>query len=245
MSVQRILITNAKGGCGKTTIATNIASHYARLGKNVRLFDHDAQASSLAWLARRGEDEAPIAGVDASKNSDHRLTRSWQLRIPPETDVAVIDSPAGTDISDLAMLFQANDSVLIPVLPSPIDIHATAHFIKALLTTGRARQKMIRLAVIANRVRKNTLMYHSLERFLFSLNIPFVSSLRDTQLYARAIEQGIGVGELSTSRNKRDKEQWAPIFRWLETPLLNDTSASVTSLSVESETHLPNFLAAE
>ena len=229
MSLQRILVTNAKGGCGKTTITTNIASHYARLGKNVRLFDHDSQGSSLAWINRRGDDLAPITGVDASKNSDHRLTRSWQLRVPPETDVAIIDSPAGADMTELASLFQPNDSVLIPVLPSPIDIHATAHFIKALLTTGRARKKMVRLAVVANRVRKNTLMYHSLERFLFGLNIPFISSLRDTQLYARAIELGVGVQEISTSRNKVDREQWAPIFRWLETPVVSET-APVTRL---------------
>ena len=229
MSLQRILVTNAKGGCGKTTIATNIASHYARLGKTVRLFDHDSQGSSLAWINRRGEDLAPITGVDASKNSDHRLTRSWQLRVPPETDVAIIDSPAGADMTELASLFQPNDSVLIPVLPSPIDIHATAHFIKELLTTGRARKKMVRLAVVANRVRKNTLMYHSLERFLFGLNIPFISSLRDTQLYARAVELGVGVQEISTSRNRTDLEQWAPIFRWLETPVLSE-SAPVTRL---------------
>ncbi len=229
MGLQRILVTNAKGGCGKTTIATNIASHYARQGKVVRLFDHDSQGSSLAWLARRSEDAAPIAGVDASKNSDHRLTRSWQLRVPPETEVAIIDSPAGTDITELAMLLRQHDSILIPVLPSPIDIHATAHFIKALLTTGRARHKMVRLAVVANRVRKNTLMYHSLERFLFGLNIPFISSLRDTQLYAKAVELGLGVQEVPTARNKIDREQWAPIFRWLETPLASE-SAPITPL---------------
>ena len=180
MSLQRIIVTNPKGGCGKSTIATNIASHYARQGKNVRLFDHDNQGSSLAWIRRRDDEVREIAGVDASKNSDHRLTKSWQLRVPPETDVAIIDSPAGTDMTELAALFQPNDSVLIPVLPSPIDIHATAHFIKELLTTGGARKRMIRIAIIANRVRKNTHMYHSLERFLFSLNIPFISSLRDT-----------------------------------------------------------------
>ncbi len=229
MALQRILVTNAKGGCGKTTITTNIASHYARQGKNVRLFDHDSQGSSLHWIKRRPDDAAMITGVDASRNSDHRLTRSWQLRVPPETDIAIIDSPAGTDITELASLFQQNDSVLIPVLPSPIDIHATAYFIKELLTTGRVRKKMIRLAVVANRVRKNTLMYHALERFLFSLNIPFVSSLRDTQLYARAIELGIGVQEVPTSRNKIDKEQWAPVFRWLDTPVINE-SAPITPL---------------
>jgi len=229
MGLQRILVTNAKGGCGKTTIATNIASHYARLGKTVRLFDHDTQGSSLAWINRRPKDVMPIIGVDASRNMDHRLTRSWQLRVPPETDVAIIDSPAGADITELASLFQPNDSVLIPVLPSPIDIHATAHFIKALLTTGRARRKMVRLAVVANRVRKNTLMYHSLERFLFGLNIPFISSLRDTQLYARAIELGIGVQEIANPRIRTDREQWAPIFRWLETPVITEP-AQVTHL---------------
>ena len=230
MGLQRIIVTNAKGGCGKTTIATNIASHYALLGKKVRLFDHDTQGSSLAWLNHRPDDLIAIDGVDASKNSDHRLTRSWQLRVPPETDVAIIDSPAGTDITELAMLFQQNDSILIPVLPSPIDIHATAHFIKALLTTGRVRKKMIRLAVVANRVRRNTLMYHALERFLFGLNIPFISSLRDTQLYAQAIEHGIGVQEFSGSRSKIDKEQWAPIMRWLESPVISESTPSVTPI---------------
>ena len=235
MGLKRIIVTNAKGGCGKTTIATNIASHYAFQGRTVRLFDHDGQGSALAWINRRPQDVEPVVGVDASKSSDHRLTRSWQLRVPPETDIALIDSPAGTDITDLTCLFQHNDSVLIPVLPSPIDIHATAHFIKALLTAGGTRQKMIRLAVVANRVRKNTIMYHSLERFLFSLNIPFITSLRDTQLYAKAIEMGIGVQELATARNKSDREQWAPVFRWLDTPVVTQTPTPITQLFHRSE----------
>ncbi len=224
MALHRILVTNAKGGCGKTTITTNIASHYAQQNLDVRLFDHDSQGSSLAWINRRSENLNSINGVDASRNADHRLTRSWQLRVPPETDVAVIDTPAGAGITELAALFRENDSVLIPVLPSPIDIHATAHFIKELLVTGGTRKRMVRLAVIANRVRKNTISYHALERFLFSLNIPFISSLRDTQLYTRAIEMGVGVQEINSPRNKIDKEQWAPIIRWIETPASNETA---------------------
>ena len=235
MTLQRILVTNSKGGCGKSTITTNIASHLARQGLNVRLFDHDSQSSSLAWINRRPDTLMPVHGVDASKNADHRLTRSWQLRVPPETDVAVIDTPAGCDVSELSMLFQKNDSVIIPVLPSPIDIHATAHFIKDLLTTGKARNRMIRIAVIANRVCKNTIMYHALERFLFSLNIPFISSLRDTQLYTRAFELGVGVQELNSLRVQTDREQWAPILRWLETPIQNQ-SADVRPLFGRQET---------
>jgi chromosome partitioning protein len=216
MSLKRILVVNTKGGCGKTTITTNIASHYAQRGLNVRLFDHDNQGSSLAWINRRSASLNQIHGVDASKKQGHRLTRSWKLRVPPETDVAIIDTPAGVDMTELSALFQTNDSIIIPVLPSPIDIHATAHFIKNLLTTGKARKKMIRIAVVANRVSKNTLVYQSLERFLSNLNIPFVSSLRDTQLYTRAIELGVGVQEINSPRSQVDKEQWAPIVRWLE-----------------------------
>ena len=224
MTLRRILITNSKGGCGKSTITTNIASHYAKRGLNVRLFDHDSQSSSLSWVDRRPDTLIPIHGVDASKNADHRFTRSWQLRIPSDTDVAVIDTPAGGDVAELSSLIQFNDSVLIPVLPSPIDIHATAHFIKELMTIGKTRNRMVRLAVVANRVRKNTIMYHALERFLFSLNIPFISSLRDTQLYTRAFELGVGVEELNSPRVRIDKEQWAPIVRWLETPVHNQSA---------------------
>jgi chromosome partitioning protein len=218
MPTQRVLISNAKGGCGKTTIATNIASHYAARGKNVRLFDHDSQGSSLQWVKRRNHSYQNIFGVDASRRPDNHMTRSWQLRVPPETDIVVLDTAAGIDVSELAAMFHENDCLIIPVLPSPIDIHATAHFIKDILLIGKARKRQIRMAVVANRVRKNTRMYHALERFLFSLKIPFVTSLRDTQHYASAIERGCGIQELKYPQMKQDQQQWAPLFRWLETP---------------------------
>jgi len=219
MSAQRILICNAKGGCGKTTIATNVASHYAQMGQVVRLFDYDNQGSSLQWVNKRNDENSTIHAIDASRRSAHHMTRSWQMRVPPETDLVVIDTPAGIDVSELASLFVENDFLIIPVLPSPIDIQATAHFIKDILLVGKARKKQIKVSVVANRVRKNTLMYHALERFLFTLKIPFITSFRDTQFYAKAIEQGIGVQELKHPMIKQDQEQWAPLIRWLDTPV--------------------------
>lgn len=230
MPIKRVLVGNAKGGCGKTTIATNIASYFASQGKQVRLFDHDHQGSALQWANRRTEDQPEIHGVDASRKPDNHMTRSWQLRVPPETDMVVIDTPAGIRVSELAAMLHENDFLIIPVLPSPIDIHATAHFIKDILLVGKARKKQIQLAVIANRVRKNTLMYHALERFLFTLKIPFITSLRDTLFYAKAIEQGVGITELKYSQALKDREQWAPLLRWIETPLVTSESAPVTPL---------------
>ncbi len=219
MPTKRILVTNTKGGCGKTTIATNIASHYAAEGKNVRLFDHDTQGSSLQWANNRSGQYSQIHAVDASRRPDNHMTRSWQLRVPIDTDIVVIDTPAGIDITELTSLFIENDFLIIPVLPSPIDIQASSYFIRDLLLLGKIRKKQIHVCVIANRVRKNTLMYHALERFLFSLSIPFVTSLRDTQLYSKAIERGIGIQEVKHPRVRSDQEQWAPLIRWLDTPV--------------------------
>ncbi len=219
MTTKRILIANTKGGCGKTTIATNIASNYAALGKVVRLFDHDNQGSSLQWVNRRPSHISKILGIDASRRPDNHMTRAWQLRVPAETDVVVIDTPAGIDVTELVSMFNRNDFLVIPVLASPIDILATAHFIKDVLLITRARNKHIKVSVVANRVRKNTLMFHKLERFLFTLEIPFVTTLRDTQNYAKAIGQGVGIGEMAYSGVKGDQQQWAPLMRWLDTSI--------------------------
>jgi len=201
----------------------------------VRLFDHDTQGSSLQWLKLRNEHCAEIHGVDASRRPDNHMTRSWQLRVPLDTDMVVIDTPAGIDVPELASMFQEHDFLIIPVLPSPIDIHSTAHFIKDILLIGKARKKQIHMAVIANRVRKNTLMYSKLERFLFTLKIPFVTSLRDTQNYSRAIEQGIGVQELTDARAKIDRQQWQPLVNWLNTPVIKQV-AQVTPLFDHQQT---------
>ncbi|MCK4952052.1 MAG: chromosome partitioning protein, partial [Gammaproteobacteria bacterium] len=70
-------------------------------------------------------------------------------------------------------------------------------------------------AVIANRVRENTLVYQSLEKFLKSLKIPFITSLRDTQNYIRAADQGLGIFELAPSSVYTDLDQWDPLIDWI------------------------------
>jgi len=221
MSIQRIIVSNAKGGCGKTTIATTIASYYASAGKRVLLFDYDTQGSAVHWRKRRSEQFADISVVDAARRPDNHMTRSWQMRVPHDTDTVVVDTPAGIDATELAGMLQQNDMLVIPVLPSPIDIQTTAYFIRDILLIGKARKKQIRIAVVANRVRKNNLMYLSLERFLYSLNLPFISSFRDTQFYIKAIEKGIGILDIKMVKNRIDHEQWAPLIRWMDIPVEN------------------------
>jgi len=72
--------------------------------------------------------------------------------------------------------------------------------------------------VIANRVRRNTLTYQSLIRFLHTLGIPIVATIRDSQNYVRAAELGVGVHEMKSYVAHDDIEQWTPLVEWLARP---------------------------
>jgi chromosome partitioning protein len=204
--VRRIMVLNAKGGCGKTTLATNLASYYASSGERVTLVDFDSQSSSLDWLAVRPAALAPIGACRA---------REGELLLPHKSGYLIMDLPAGVHGKALKPYVKLAQSVLIPVLPSPLDMRATARFIEELLLLGRVSRERTRIAVVANRVREHTLIYHSLERFLTSLQIPFLTALRDSQNYIRAAEQGVGIFELPPSQVEHDLEQWQPIVAWL------------------------------
>ncbi len=214
--MKRIVVINTKGGCGKTTVSTNLASFYAARGINTALFDYDPQGSSMRWLKLRGDDKPNIYGVVAHKNSAKAVTMSWQLRLPPETQRLIIDTPPGLKGPELKEQLKGADKILIPVLPSPLDIFATADFIRDLLLDVKVRLNETGVAIVANRVKKNTIAFQSLDRFLSSLNIPVVARLRDSQNYLRATEEGLGVHELKGKNVYLDKMHWKGVVEWLD-----------------------------
>lgn len=207
--MQTILCMNAKGGCGKTTIATNLATWYADEGRRVAILDFDPQRSSLDWLTARNDyDGIPtIAGVDAVDG---------EARAPHGTELAFLDAPAGIAGSAVTQLLRRADVLLVPVLPSPIDMRAATRFIDDLLKSGRIARGQTRIALIANRVRENTRIYHALEDFLGRYDIPLLTHLRESQNYIRAAETGLGIFELAPSQVALDVVQWDPVIEWLQ-----------------------------
>lgn len=214
----RIAVMNAKGGCGKTTVATNLASVYALSNRTTALFDCDQQGSSMRWLRQRPENLPVIHGIAAYQAGPMNVTRAWQLRVPSETTRIIVDTAAGLKGPELAEQVKNMDVILVPVVPSSIDIFSTADFIRDLMLIGKVHLPQTRIGIVANRIKANTLAFQSLERFLARLNIPVVTRLRDTQHYVQAAERGCSVHELTSKRAHRDKTPWIEMLKWIEPP---------------------------
>lgn len=206
--MKKILVINSKGGSGKTTISTNLASYYALWDVPVALVDYDPQRSSLDWLAQRDKHLPTIYAVDGSKG---------RVNVPAQMKRVIMDAPARTSGKQLAKLYEFADVVLIPVLPSPIDIRAAGHFIGELMLEGHL--KSAPTALLANRTKANTTVFQNLQAFMQQLNLPILSYLRDSQNYIRAAESGIGIFEMPPYKADVDVENWRDVINWLEKQL--------------------------
>ncbi|GMR21146.1 MAG: ParA family protein [Gammaproteobacteria bacterium] len=212
--MQTILIINSKGGSGKTTLATTIASYFASANKKTAIMDYDPQGSSLHWLKIRSKGANTIHAADAATQKG-TLMRSLQMYVPENTEKLIIDAPAGVDGVLLQEMVKKTDFILIPVAPSTIDIHATAYFIKDLLLKGGIRKQKTNVAVVANRVRKTMPIYEPLERFLQVLSLPFLTKISDSDQYILAAEQGTGIFEMDEKDVAKEREEFEPILNWL------------------------------
>lgn len=205
--MRHIMVMNAKGGCGKSTLATNIASYFADEGYWVALADYDPQRSSIDWLDRRPSKRPEIAAVEAYKDGLKHAPRNF--------DYLIIDAPARSHGKELTNLVRHAETIVVPVLPSTIDMQAADRFIQELKSVGKIERKQAKIGVVANRVREYTLIFEELDEHLTAAKVPYLAALREAQNYIRAYTRGLGIFELPEYLAWPDWEQWEPLTRWL------------------------------
>jgi len=206
--MRHIMVLNSKGGCGKSTLATNIAAYYANEGATVALADFDPQRSSLDWLERRPQDRPEIVGVEGYKDGFKHAPRS--------ADYIVIDAPARSHGPELTSLVNHAETIIVPVLPSTIDMQATTVFLEELKKVGKIERKKAKIATVANRVRDNTLIWDDLDEYLTKTRVPYVAALREAQNYVRSYTRGLGIFELPEYLAWPDWDEWDPLIKWMD-----------------------------
>jgi chromosome partitioning protein len=230
MRTNTTLVINSKGGAGKTTVSTNLASYFAASGIPTAIMDYDPQGSCMNWLRVRPATLGKIHGANAAPAKAGGL-RSLAMHVPEGTRQLIIDAPAGASGLLLQDMLARAHCILVPVQPSAIDIHATANFIRDLLVVGRLRARNVRLAVVANRVRRSTPVYQPLERFLGSLGLPFLTRLSDSEVFVNAAETGTGIFEMDAIASAMERDQFMPIVEWAEPEVRMRADTKVIELS--------------
>jgi chromosome partitioning protein len=200
--MKTFLITNPKGGSGKTTLATNLAGYFARNGARVMLEDIDRQGSSYDWLMRRPNYLPIIHRADSRKT--------------PNVDISIIDSPAGLRGEKLSEAVKEADWVIVPMQSSIFDIHATQDFIEVLKAEKAVRKERTFVAIVGMRITENTKAAAKLAAYLAESELPVMGYLRNAQIYMHTAESGLSLFDMPTYKSKRDIEQWSALLKWIK-----------------------------
>jgi chromosome partitioning protein len=208
------LVINPKGGSGKTTVTINLASYFAAASVPTAVMDYDPQGSSLNWLRLRSPHAPKIHAANAARHQGVQL-RSIAMYVPEPTQQLIIDAPAGASGLVLQEMLDRASCIIVPVPPSPIDIHATANFVSEVLNTARLQARKLPIAIVANKVRRSMPQYAPFDGFLGTLKLQLLARLVDSDVYVKAAEAGVGIFEMDPGLALAERRQFMPIVEWV------------------------------
>jgi len=207
--MKTVLVASSKGGVGKTTLATHLAAQAALDGLRTVLVDADPQHSSTRWAERRADLEAAVLPVDGTR-------KTWAKQVPDDTQRLVIDAPAGSTAESLQSFFEIADALVVPVLPSTLDIDATVGFLNAVAKHPRVRRGELRVGLVGNRLKPWTNASQQAMDLLRQWPYPVVGELRDSQAYVMLVGLGRSLFDYHSQQVREHQEDWAPLLKWLK-----------------------------
>ena len=207
--MRAILVANPKGGCGKTTLATNLAGYLASQNHRVVMWDLDQQKSSLSWLALRSSELPTITRLGLERGEASQS-------IMEKNDWLVLDSPAGIHGKNLSHALKLAHKILVPIQPSVFDMVTTRDFIDRLMEEKTIQRHKAFIGIVGMRVDPRTRAASTLEQFLSQYNLPILAYLRDTMVYVNSAFNGKSIFDLPFHQAERDLKQWQPLTEWLK-----------------------------
>jgi len=144
-----ISFLNEKGGTGKSTLASNVATALHRQGKKVVLIDADPQGTSRDWRSASPENAnlPPVVAIDRPQMLSNSLSSLL-------ADIAIIDAPAKAE-QMAAAIVRVSHIALLVIQPSGADVWASAAAVK-MIQARRDAGGEIDAAFLINRTSGST-----------------------------------------------------------------------------------------
>lgn len=198
MAARLIALASLKGGCGKTTLAFNLAAGLARM-ERVGLVDADPQGTLRHWAD--WSREAALPQVFGGTDPMQALARSRR-----SCRRVVVDCPPSLDPSVTGRILERVEVVLIPVLPSPLDLWAGASTVEV-VARARERNPALKAWLLLNQVEPGSALSRAMAGALAGLAVPtLVSRVRRRAAFRLAAVEGVSVYQLGARGREAARE---------------------------------------
>ncbi|TAL74871.1 MAG: ParA family protein [Rhodanobacter sp.] len=202
------LVASSKGGCGKSTVVTQLAAGFAQAGQHTAIVDADRQGSSFRWAERRPDNMPAVQAFEGARKA--------LQRVPEDTAQLVIDTPAGSGERELEPFLELASVLLVPVLPSRFDLDATLRFLDELKAIRRIRSGKLPVGLVANRLKPWTnASQAAVDELAAAAPFPIVARLRDSQAYVLLTALGKGIFDYQSEQVRGHQQDWKPLLRWI------------------------------
>ena len=188
MSARIFAVANQKGGTGKTTLSMNFAAGLSKKGRTL-IIDADPQGSASQWSSLSSDDKPfPVSVISVGGNLSRETSR-----FANDYDFIVIDCPPTLENSNMSMAMQVSEAILVPVLPSPIDLWASIRLTDA-IEHAKIRNRGLKAYLVVNQLEPKSALSNAMKEALSEFEVPALeANVRRRAIYRTAAIEGVSV----------------------------------------------------